>query len=57
MKYKTDIYDLEKPLKVKLDKREYVDGVPITDKGNFKIRFRSVIRNIKYKIKRIFPGK
>ena len=57
MKYKTDIYDLEKPLKVKLDKREFIDGVPITDKGNFKIKFRSAVIDIKYKIKKIFPGK
>ena len=57
MKYKTDIYDLDKPLKVKLDKREFIDGVPITDRGNFKIKFRSTIRDIKYKIKKIFSGK
>lgn len=57
MKYKIDIYDLDKPLKVKLDKKEYIDGVPITNKGNLKIILRRSIKDIKYKIKKLFPRK
>ena len=57
MKYRVDIYDANKPIKVVLDKRTFIDGVPITDKGSFKIKWRSTAKNIKYKIKKLFPRK
>ena len=57
MKYKVDIYDTDKPIKVKLDKRNFVDGVPVTSSFDFKLKIRSDIREVKYRIKSLFKRK
>ena len=57
MKYVTGIYDLDNLLKVKLDKRELIDGVPISYTMHLGVKVRSDIRHLKHKVKRLFKRK
>ena len=46
-------YKSEDGIKVYIDDREYIDGVPIVEDKNYYIRLREFLKEIKYQIKKI----
>ena len=44
-------YKLEDGTKVKIDDREFIDGVPIVDNKDYLLMLRNILRTIKYNSK------
>ena len=51
--YGRNYYRLEDGSKVKLDCRDYIDGVPISNTMDLGLKIREAVREVKYKVKHI----
>ena len=46
-------YKTEDEIKVYIDDREYIDGVPIVNNMEYLLKMRSFLKELKYKVKKV----